>query len=97
MGRESRDSRGALAGLRETPVAHETSTGRERRDSRWCAGAVPESFGQLAALQWLYLHENQLTVLPESFGQLAVLQQLYLHENQMTVLPESFGQLTALQ
>ena len=55
--------------------------------------SLPESFGQLTALQTLVLAENQLSSLPESFGQLTALQYL----DYLSSLPESFGQLTALR
>merc|ERR1712137_873607 len=58
---------------------------------------LPESFGQLHALQHLDLQFNRLSSLPESFGQLTALRHLVLDENQLSSLPESFGQLTALQ
>jgi internalin A len=58
---------------------------------------LPESIGQLTALQELSLRGNKLTELPESIGQLIALQSLYLDNNKLTELPESIGQLTALQ
>jgi len=58
---------------------------------------LPESIGQLTALQFLRLDGNQLTTLPESIGQLTALQDLWLQHNQLTTLPESIVQLTALQ
>jgi Leucine-rich repeat (LRR) protein len=65
----------------------------------WCKQlmALPESFGQLAAL--LNLRGcKQLMALPESFGRLAALQTLDLGGcKQLMALPESFGHLAALQ
>ena len=58
--------------------------------------ALPERFGELAALCELCLANNQITALPETFGQLAHLDGLYLDWNQLTAPPESFGELTAL-
>ena len=58
---------------------------------------LPESLGNLTALQGLDLSDNQLTTLPEWLGNLTALQSLYLYGNQLTTLPESLGNLTALQ
>ena len=58
---------------------------------------LPETLGQLTALQSLDLSINQLTTLPEWLGQLTALQGLGLRNNQLTTLPESLGQLAALQ
>jgi len=58
---------------------------------------LPESIGQLTALQFLRLDSNQLSTLPESIGQLTTLQRFWLQHNLLTTLPESIGQLTALQ
>ena len=51
--------------------------------------ALPQSFGQLTALQTMRLYDNQLTALLESFGQLTALRTLRLHTNQLTALPGS--------
>merc|ERR1712217_693554 len=59
--------------------------------------SLPESFGNLVALQELGLFRNQLTTLPESFGNLVALQGLGLFRNQLTSLPESFSNLVTLQ
>ena len=58
---------------------------------------LPESFGQLAALQNLdFIGNGTLKSLPESFGQLAALQNLELRAGAaLVLLPESFGQLAA--
>ena len=53
--------------------------------------ALPESFGQLVALQVLELGRNQLTTLPASFGDLIALQVLGEPADDLT-LPESFCQ-----
>ncbi|MEK7340358.1 MAG: leucine-rich repeat domain-containing protein, partial [Verrucomicrobiota bacterium] len=58
---------------------------------------LPESFGNLQALQTLNLFNNQLRALPESIGNLQALQTLKLQNNQLETLPESFGNLQALQ
>lgn len=57
---------------------------------------LPESLGQLTALELLYLDHNRLSNLPESIGQLTALRGLYLSYNQLSTLPESIGKLTAL-
>ena len=59
--------------------------------------ALPESIGQLSALQTLDLDGNQLSVLPESIGQLSSLESLDLNNHQLIELPESIGQLSALE
>jgi Leucine-rich repeat (LRR) protein len=60
--------------------------------------SLPESFGQLQALQLLNLSHNfELTSLPDSFGQLKSLQTLLLHDNKLSALPENFGELQSLQ
>jgi internalin A len=48
---------------------------------------VPESLGQLTALQTLDLGGNQLSALPEWLGQLSELRELYLHDNPALGLP----------
>merc|ERR1719210_93025 len=58
---------------------------------------LPESFGQLKALQNFDINCNLLSSLPESFGQLMALQQQDISETELTSLPKSFGQLKALQ
>jgi internalin A len=58
---------------------------------------LPESIGQLTALETLYLGVNRLSDLPNSIGQLTDLRELHLHTNKFSVLPGSFSQLTALE
>ena len=58
---------------------------------------LPESIGNLSALQRINLEHNQLTSLPESIGNLTALQKINLWSNQLKSLPESIGNLTALQ
>ena len=97
---------------REGPIGRkksETSTAEERirQAAKTHAKALdlsglgllelPESLGQLTALETLFLYRNQLTALPESLGQLTALQTLDLSGNQLSALPESLGQLRALQ
>jgi internalin A len=59
--------------------------------------SVPESIGQLTALQVLNLYSNQLTSVPENLGRLTVLQELRLDNNRLTSVPENLGRLTVLQ
>ena len=59
--------------------------------------ALPDSIGQLAALQFLYLSDTSISALPDSIGQLAALQFLYLSDTSISALPDSIGQLAALQ
>ncbi len=59
--------------------------------------ALPESLGQLQALQRLDLIGTNITKLPESLGRLQALQELNLRWTRITKLPESLGRLQALQ
>nr|MDO8088690.1 leucine-rich repeat domain-containing protein [Candidatus Sigynarchaeum springense] len=59
--------------------------------------ALPESIGNLEALQTLWLSSNQLSSLPERIGNLRSLQILWLNGNQLSFLPENIGQLKSLQ
>ncbi len=65
--------------------------------SRLKLESIPESIGQLKALQWLNLSFNRLTSIPKCLGQLTALQSLNLSYNRLTSVPECLGQLTALQ
>ncbi|MFX0113212.1 MAG: leucine-rich repeat domain-containing protein [Candidatus Hodarchaeota archaeon] len=58
---------------------------------------LPESIGNLAALQELILFSNHLEALPESFGKLKSLRFLNLVGNKLKTLPESFTELYSLQ
>jgi hypothetical protein len=62
-------------------------------------GSVPAALGQLAALKWLILDDNQLTgSVPAALGQLVALQLLHLNNNQLTgSVPAALGQLAALR
>jgi hypothetical protein len=62
-------------------------------------GAVPAALGRLAALEWLFLHNNQLTgSVPAALGQLAALQGLWLDNNRLTgAVPAALGRLAALE
>jgi len=58
---------------------------------------ISDSIGQLSALAYLELSNNQLKVLPESIGTLQKLERLLLDNNQISTVPESIGELTALK
>ena len=62
-------------------------------------GPIPPALGQLAALEWLDLSDNQLTgPIPPELGQLAALEWLDLSDNQLTgPIPPELGQLAALE
>ena len=105
MEHKDMDSRALLKLLRRMDESYQP-TEEERAALRSQTGldlryfyitALPESFGQLSALQTLDLRSTQITALPESFGQLSALQWLDLSSTQITALPESIGQLSALQ
>ena len=59
--------------------------------------ALPESFGNLFALEVLNLHFNHLTELPKSIGNLFALEVLNLWSNKLTTLPDSIENLAALK
>ncbi len=55
---------------------------------------LPESIGNLTALQHLDLRYNHIKTLPESLTSLSLLKTLYLESNEITELPEFIGNLT---
>ena len=57
----------------------------------------PDTVGQLVALQYLYVNNNQLTTLPDSVGNLVALRVLNVSNNQLTTLPDTVGNLVALE
>ena len=57
---------------------------------------LPESFGNLNELAFLYLEWNSLTNLPNSFSQLTNLVSLTINNNWLTSLPEDFGNINQL-
>ena len=57
---------------------------------------MPESLGNLTALTFLHLNNNQLTAVPESLGNLTALTYLDLRYNQLTAVPDSLRNLTTL-
>jgi hypothetical protein len=58
---------------------------------------LPESIGNLPALETLDLHGNQFKILPESIGDLSSLKGLYLNNNKLKVLPKYFWDLKSLE
>ena len=58
---------------------------------------MPETFGNLTALQYLRIEQNQMTSLPETFGNLAALNVLKMSQNQLRSLPESMANLRRLR
>lgn len=58
---------------------------------------LPESIGDLDALETLQVEENALTSLPKSIRNLSSLKCLWLGGNHLTTLPESIGNLKSLQ
>ena len=80
--------RGVLLG--ETGLLH---LGR-----RLSTGVPPqlERLGRLAALERLFLDDNQLTRLPEYLGDLHALYDLRVESNRLTELPASLGRLRSL-
>ena len=59
--------------------------------------ALPDSIGQLAALQRLELGFTNISALPDSIGQLTALQSLNLLRTPISALPDSIGQLANLE
>ena len=57
---------------------------------------LPESFGDLSNLAFLYLEWNRLISLPSSFSQLTSLLSLTINNNWLTSLPEDFGNMNLL-
>jgi hypothetical protein len=59
--------------------------------------SLPDSIGNLHALQYLSLNNNQLISLPNSIGNLHALRHLRLFTNHLQFLPESMGNLNTLE
>lgn len=62
-------------------------------------GTLPSELGDLEALEYLSLHDNQLSgTIPASLGQLTNLTDILLYENQLTgAIPSELGQLNNLK
>ena len=81
---------GRLIGL----VASYTQNGTNGINAQ--LNSLPESFGDLSELAFLYLEWNSLTSLPTSFSQLTSLVSLTINNNWLTNLPDDFGNLSQL-
>jgi len=57
---------------------------------------LPDNFGQLSALAWLFIEKHDLEALPDSFSSLSSLIKLYISNNWLISLPDDFGNLTNL-
>lgn len=55
---------------------------------------TPAEIGQLLALTWLNLENNQLKALPAEIEQLSVLNHLFLKKNQLKSLPHNLREDT---
>jgi len=60
-------------------------------------GALPASFSDLSALDWVSFNNNKLTGISDSIGILTSLKSLYLDRNLVTTLPDAIGNLTSLE
>ena len=58
--------------------------------------SLPDSIGDLEALEELWAYTNALESLPASIGRLRKLKKLIVFNNQITALTDSFDNLTAL-
>jgi len=59
-------------------------------------GVIPESFGNLDAMQTLHISNNDITDLPESFYKLDGLHTFWMGTSSLSNLPDSFGYLPSL-
>jgi hypothetical protein len=68
------------------------------RHDRSIHGSIPSAIGQLAALDWLKVSNNQLTgTLPSELGQLGLLQAMYVDRNQLSgPLPAQMAAMRSL-
>lgn len=65
--------------------------------SNGVSGDLPESLGDLTALDDLYLANNNITSMPSSIGNLTSLTKFWIGWNPLTNVPGSFGNLVNLE
>ncbi len=58
---------------------------------------LPDSIGNMKALEGLDVNDNQLTALPDSIGNMKALKWLDVQNNRLTALPDSIGNLKDLK
>jgi internalin A len=59
--------------------------------------SIPEIIWELKNLEFLYIHQNQITEIPEEISRLTNLRHLIADENQLAAIPDAIGRLISLQ